>query len=744
MVDKSVGTAGTLRITDDGSTVRFYVLCSDPWTNVGQYQYAINGNWYTTSLPAGFGSKLLGTRTYSSSTSVSLAQKATGTQGLGGAASLSASISRPKPNAPSNLDVTRVSDSQQTLNWTRNSTYTSVVVQRRVASGSGWSSWQQIGTASGNASTYTDKTTVANRRYEYRVAGKAASGTSAFSGTAGVATTPVAPSGVTAKRSGSNIVVNASAVSSLATSHDVRDGSTVIASSVQLPYTHVDPNPAVPHQYTVRTNRRAGSTDLTSAWSSASNTVQLVSPPNPPAGLTPNGGVAPSDEDVTFAWVHNPVDSSDQSAYELQYREPAGVWTTLAGTVDTSRDVTLPAGDVEWQVRTKGEHPDWSPWSATAVFAIIDRPGVAILSPEGSWDASILPVEWSWFQEQERPQSAWKVELVNPEFETVESRSGSGATTTFTPTTRLTEGEWTVRVQAATGDVWSEWAEQTFTVTFIPPAPPVITGEWDDSEGGVLLTISVGLSGEAFQGVDGAWYASFPGEGASNIGFDNGHPYIEDGAEEGFLYDGPNVLVSDVEPPATTSVTLERSIDGETWEPVAETDDIAALTDWESWSYGDIHYRATAFTSEGATATTEIIVEARSLHLWLSGGVGFGTTARLPFSPGVQVTAGRVRALKQYAGRSLPVAYTGEALSRVVAVSGMTEQRSEESAEVDHLVEVAQLPEDVFMFRDPDGRRIYGQIGDISLPRQMAVVDGGGFNAWWGYSFTLTETVREA
>lgn len=206
------------------------------------------------------------------------------------------------------------------------------------------------------------------------------------------------------------------------------------------------------------------------------------------------------------------------------------------------------------------------------------------------------------------------------------------------------------------------------------------------------------------------------------------------------MYDGANVMVAEVEPPPTVAVVLERSIDGEEWEPVAQTDDTAVLIDWESWSYGDIQYRATAFSAEGAATTTTIVVEARSEHVWLSGGAGFGVTARLPFDPSVQITAGRARALKQYAGRSLPVAYTGEALSRVVAVSGVTLQRSVESAPVDDLVRIAQLEGDTFMFRDPDGRRVYGQIGQVDLPRQVGVVDEDGFNAFWGYSFTLTET----
>lgn len=227
----------------------------------------------------------------------------------------------------------------------------------------------------------------------------------------------------------------------------------------------------------------------------------------------------------------------------------------------------------------------------------------------------------------------------------------------------------------------------------------------------------------------------------SNLGFDDGHPYLEVGADEGvFFNELDRVSVSDVDPPATVHVTVERSIDGVTWEPVVETDDIASTIDWEAWSYGDIKYRVTAFSAEGAASVQVGTVEARSGALWLSGGVGYGVTARLPYSPVVQLSGGRQRAMKQYAGRSLPVAYAGEAVARVLDISGMVMDRSDETATVAELEQMAQLPEDMFMFRDPDGRRVYGTIGQIELQRDVATQDDAGHNAHWGYRFTFTET----
>ncbi|HWU30186.1 MAG TPA: hypothetical protein VN041_13975 [Microbacterium sp.] len=235
---------------------------------------------------------------------------------------------------------------------------------------------------------------------------------------------------------------------------------------------------------------------------------------------------------------------------------------------------------------------------------------------------------------------------------------------------------------------------------------------------------------------------------ATNIGFDDGHPYFETGADDGkvFIVDG-RIAFTDTDATPST-VTVERSDDGgSTWTPVlgetpAEVG--AAFMDWQSASYADILYRAIAVNTEGAAAVTTITVEARSLALWLSGGVGFGQTARLPLNPDVTHTTSRDGALKEYAGRDKPVAYRGEMTTRSVAVSGRVTDRKfiQDTVTPDQLLQMALSPEPIFLFRDPDGRRIYGTIGPVNMPRQTTARDDDGMRSWngfWGYSFTLTE-----
>src|SRR5690606_12604831 len=94
-------------------------------------------------------------------------------------------------------------------------------------------------------------------------------------------------------------------------------------------------------------------------------------------------------------------------------RLDGGAWTTVSGTTDQSRSITMPLGVTEWQVRTKGVHPDWGPWSAVATFTVIDLPVVTVTQPDTLLDRPTIIVEWGYEQAQSRPQSSWELELVH-------------------------------------------------------------------------------------------------------------------------------------------------------------------------------------------------------------------------------------------------------------------------------------------------------------------------------------------
>lgn len=120
--DKATGTAGTLRIRDLGSVVEYWILCSDGATFVGSLAWSgvVNGANVggTTSLPAGFGSKRLGSWTVSSNQTVTFHINATGTSGIGGPTDHSAPINRSTVPGPTSAPtITALYASTVTFTW---------------------------------------------------------------------------------------------------------------------------------------------------------------------------------------------------------------------------------------------------------------------------------------------------------------------------------------------------------------------------------------------------------------------------------------------------------------------------------------------------------------------------------------------------------------------------------------------------------------------------------------------------
>lgn len=584
------------------------------------------------------------------------------------------------PAAPSDLSISRTSDTQMVLGWTRNGTYTSVQIWRGTTS----SNMVLVGTASGNAYTWTDRSTNSNSQYYYKVRGANANGWSGFSGTSGpLITTPAAPTGVSAVRSGASIVVDASGLPPYAASYDIEDNGTVVATSVKLPWTHAAPSARTPHTYKVRA--KAGG--LTGAWSTASPTVYIPAPPAAPTNLSPNGGMVGAGDAVPFSWRHNPVDASAQTVAEVKYRVDAAAWQTITVT-GAVQETVLPvgAGSLEWQVRTRGGHATFSPWSAVAASTVIVPPDVSILVPGETHDMPTLEAQWETFQTDGFPQSLWLVELRSVA-EVVESQSGSGATSKLALRTRLPDGAtYQLAIRVATAGVWSEWAVQDFLVEYVPPAEPAVTVGWNEDHGNGALSIE-------------------PGEPV------------------------------DVNTPETVSVTVERSFDGEVWELVASNvGPIVQINDWECVSNGETFYRVTAFAAHGASAVTAVTLVADSWAVWLGVGPGYSLTARLPFDPEVGVDAKRVRTQHRFEGRALPVAYSSPYVERSVNHSGRILDGEDENASRAELLAIAQFDAAVHLYRDPSGARLYGVLGDLSLDRE--------FDGIWKYGFTVEETER--
>lgn len=420
------------------------------------------------------------------------------------------------PNAPGSPTATRVSDTNHSISWTLDPTtdkpITSLTVQR-------WdnvsNAWTTIASPTATTTSLSDTGTVANRRYQWQIRTNNATGSSAWSQTAIVDTTPTTPSSLTTlKTAGGDIKLTWVPAASYTTAFEIfesQDGGAfsgtplVTVSAGTTTYTHVDPNPAVTHQYRVRAV--SASPTLYSGYAT-SGVVQLQAPPNAPILNTPIGTIDVA-QNITFWWLHNPVDSSEQTQYQWRWRlfgdtewnEETAVTSDAETFVLTSTDVSSlgwVAGDtIEWQMRTRGADPSFSPWSSTASFSLSSVPVTTISQPVSTtvWEEPTAYVIWSYFQAEDSEQAQYEIQLFqgsNTTVAPVETATGSGVTNAVALTTVLGDNSiWTVRVRTQSGDgLWSDWDTETFSVEYPEPLDPQILIRWSKATGWVEININ--------------------------------------------------------------------------------------------------------------------------------------------------------------------------------------------------------------------------------------------------------------
>ncbi|WP_333811094.1 fibronectin type III domain-containing protein [Timonella senegalensis] len=403
------------------------------------------------------------------------------------------------PAAPTSPTVTRVSDTTQNVGWSRAATsaapYVNQYVERRDNVATAWI--RASGALTGTATGFTDTTTVANRRYDYRVVAENAGGTGTSS-VVSINTTPAAPTGVTAVKVGATIEVSWTLQATQAgiTAHEVWDkpagGVGVLVATVAgtaTAWTDATPDTSKTHQYYVIA--KAGA--LASAASTPSNVVQLLAPPLAPSRVGPTGAVDRA-KAVLFAWKHEAVDTTAQSAYELQYRVNGGSWVVLTGTTAQTRSVTAlgVSGTVEWQVRTKGQHATFGPWSAVWTFTLASQPTVLVSTPSGVYGSSRLTVVWAYANVDASGQASFEAEL-RRDGALLESRTGSsGAGSAAFISSLADRVGYSVRVRVRSGSgLWSDWASVDFTTAFPLPVSVTPIPEWDVDTGSVSLTFTL-------------------------------------------------------------------------------------------------------------------------------------------------------------------------------------------------------------------------------------------------------------
>lgn len=610
------------------------------------------------------------------------------------------------PQIPWDVGASRVSPTQIQIGWNQVNPSNGQPEANELQYSFDGVNWDGLLAISPSGSTITNFPT--NTKSAWRVrAWNAGGGYSAWSfGSNYVYLDPAAPTSPTAVKSGSDIVVGfVSNVGYAEHEHEVWHGTVVggvttwdgaalatLASGV-LSYTHVAPNPANVHVYRIRAKAAGG---IYSGYATTA-AVQLAAAPNKPT-VPAMPGQANKAAALDFTWVHNPVDTSAQTAYEFSYSTNGGTtWNTTGKVVSGAQLRTIAANAyaanvaLTTRVRTWGQATSGgsdgtgaSPWSdsRTVTYKTIPTTGVTAPANGSTINDSTVRVTLSFAQAEAATFVKAQLELLQGAtlLETLESTILVGITLA-TPVENGTSYTVRARVQDSNG-LWSNWATSTFNVTYLapPPAGVVLTYLPDTGYGQIDLTIPA------------------PGVGQDDA----------------------------------ATVTITRTINGVTETIVQDFPVSAALTflDTTPTIHGTNLYTITTKTDLGASTTvTASLVTTECRRAYLSKGPGFAQVtvfgANLEVNENLSVASDTVEA----AGRTKPIGLYGIQQSVQLKVSSFIFSRAGFST-IDQLRAILLVPGKA-CYRDASGRRVFGSVkGSV----KYAKTDRGTL------SFTMTET----
>lgn len=427
------------------------------------------------------------------------------------------------PNAPASITATRVSDNQVTVSWTAPTlSYDAMCLEVSIDGGS-WSEFTQLWNAS-TSTTYSQAS--ADHSYRFRARAYYQSAYSDYtSPTAAVAMTPSAPQSISVAASGgTNVAVTLINNSPVATSLEYQtstDGGSTWSASTTVsgsPVTSFSTSVSGTALIRVRNKNATG----VSGWL-VSDPITTICPPAPPTLRTPSGNVVDmASGSVTFSWLHNSLDGSTQTAYQLRYAINGGAWTTLSGT--TSQSLTVSIGTfsvgnaVTWQVRTKGADASYSDWSQTRTFNVYTAPTVSITSPGATITGMPISMSATYSDMTGFTCQAATVSLQNDGrtlFSEPATISGSSITASldvseFLPANR---DSYTVVLTARSSSGLSTSANATFLVDFVEPQAGAlsIVNDPDTGYASLLATFDNSASEITYTGSTNVQYESTEG-----------------------------------------------------------------------------------------------------------------------------------------------------------------------------------------------------------------------------------------
>ena len=609
-------------------------------------------------------------------------------------------------SAPSGVSaIPYFTTAQVAVKWTVNGPYASQKIERQKGDGTGAITTVVDGLG-GTVASYTDATVALDSYYQYRVSGTTSGGTTYTSGWVKCHTTPPAPTNFKAVRASGSVVLTwqNNSLSNQIAYRAAREkppwgsgtGAGILGPTAANAQTITDSAGAGvlgtdEIRYTLFPYFLAGAADLYPA------TGMLVTLTVGAVGTAYAPTVTPSAFALNLATTalvlnvqHNPRDSSAQTAGNLRYRVVGGTtWTTVS--LGTSATYTVNAGvlangsDYEFQAQTAGMNGTLSSWSDSVVVSGATNPTITLTAPAAGATVATgtVTVTWTYADGSGRPQSGYRVLLLVGGSQ-VDGIEGSGTAGSWTSGALANATSYTINAQVQnSAGLWSTVASRTFNTVFPSPPAPTVTGAFDKDTGAATLTITN------------------PAPGGGQVAAVSNRVYRD------------GVLIA-------SGLAVSTPY----------TDPVPALG-------ANPSYRVEAVSATPSTASTTVAVNtALGDRRWvfLNGGDGYTLLGRMREQVAITASPDRDKSLVLFEGRTLPVEYAGQGITRPFRVSGEVRGMGTDTDLIGTWEPFAQLSElpAPLVFRDPLGRRVVCSTSAWSI-----VHDSQGPEASVG--FTVTE-----
>lgn len=605
---------GTKRATDEG------YLSSSPGTT---YKTVAEVEGSTTfSRGSSSRSVKVGVKAYGKTVS--------GYGSAGGSASASVSVTIPsiaysEPDAPSGCAASRVSDAQAKVTWANGSTSTTTprsatLVERQTDEGT----WSQVASVGASVTSYTDNSVSPNHRYAYRVRAQGAGGTSDYSTSGYVYTTPAAPASVSvAVVTGTTCSVDVDGsdapwAQSWEVQSQLNGGEWVAVGTFSTFPQTVDLGGG-----TVKVRARAVRGDLASDYVESAAVTTITPPLAPTVSLSPSG-VAPTGSVVEVSWVPNHPDGSAQTQAQVEYTvgdgDPVTADVTGTGTAyQLPETATASATTISVRVRTHGADEEWGAWSQPVALAVAVPPSAHFTSPASDGatvDALPLVVEWE--ATDATGVASQTLTLYGEDGRALHTAQLGGDVRSYSlsaETYRLdNQTGYSLSLLVRGGSTLTVTATRDFATDFTPPAAPVVTVELDPD------TLAQSVT-------------------------------VEYGEEEGA-------------PPTVTVDVVRRTDDGPTWLVQGDVGDGETVVDPLPPLVVVYWYDVTATAESGAQATVTVEAQVVAEVGAFNFGAAAGECVIARLNPDWRHDVARSGTLYHFAdggeGGGLPVAYGGQ------------------------------------------------------------------------------------